>query len=435
MISPEIRKYIFYCKPNAGLIDAWLPVIARLRERCDRVVVVMVAYDLRVFLDLSQNVSLMKICAEVVSSFYVPVGNRLLGSDELESVIGLSRIEKSFPVKMLCSVFPGFADRIRDVLMLMFCYLVPRFRVLDMTVMTKSADGLLYDARFSIDEFPRLLGATPRYALPHGYSIIQSNHKTSSFLSSVKALSSTLSGSDFVFVLNEYEYRYYSEYFPSVKLFPISPPKYDDSWVSYLQGMIDVDAYFDGRPYAVLLSKRGGNMWLSKEKRAKFIQIVKNVVIDGLGVPVIVKLHPVERDVETYFQIFGRIHYGQKWCFSGDHPLGLSVNALFAISLMSSTCIDLLANNVPVIQLSNNDGMSENDKKDYFGEEMSDSSRGYYRDSGLVLGAETEEEFKDSLAHVVTDPGRILRRQKEALNDFIYHTKCPIDYVCEKIIA
>ena len=66
---------------------------------------------------------------------------------------------------------------------------------------------------------------------------------------------------------------------------------------------------------------------------------------------------------------------------------------------------------------------------------MSDSSRGYYRDSGLVLGAETEEEFKDSLAHVVTDPGRILRRQKEALNDFIYHSKCPIDYVCEKIIA
>lgn len=432
-MSRQRRKYVFYCKPNAGLVDAWLPVIMRLKHSDVGADVVFVAYDFRVLLDLSHNEALVNISAKTFVSFYAVLGGRLIGMDDVFYLIEFARRTRYLRSNRVLFHSPDIVKRFFLFLHVLICYLVPKLRVLDMISLAGSVDGEFSDAAFFVDKFSLMLSSLPRYSLPHGFHTVSSHHKTPSFYESLEDMRSSLSPRDVVFALNDNEAEFYSDHFPSVNLFRVAPPKHDSHWVAYLQSLVDTRKYFSGRPFVVLLSKAGGNARLSTAKRERFIRIVRDVVIDDVGLPVLVKLHPVERDVNTYYRAFGREDYGATWCFSNDHPLALSKNALLAISFMSTSCLDFIAANVPVVELSNSDGMSEDDKRDYYGDDSQSQSRGYYRDNGLVLGADDATGLRSALNSVMFDRNNALIPLRKAFGRCVYHSRDSVGFISDII--
>jgi len=396
--------------------------------------VVFVAYDFRVLLDLSQNDVLVNISSKLFVSFYAVLGERLVGMDDVLALIDFARRTRYLRSPRVLFHSPSIVRKFFLFLNFLICYLVPKLRVLDMNSLTGSVDGEFSDAASFVDKFSLMLSSLPRYSLPHGFHTISSHHKTASFYKSLEEMRSSLSPRDVVFALNDEEAEFYSDYFPSVNLFRVSPPRHDAHWVRYLQSKVDTDAHFSGQPFVVMLSKAGGNARLSIAKRERFIRFVKNVVIDDIGLPVLVKLHPIERDADTYYRAFGRENYGATWRFSGDHPIALSKKALLAISFMSTSCLDFIASNVPVVELSNSDGMNEDDERDYFGDKSQGRSRGYYRDNGLVYGADDATSLRSVLNSVMFDRNKALIPLRQAYDRCFYHNMDSVDFICDIII-
>ena len=86
------------------------------------------------------------------------------------------------------------------------------------------------------------------------------------------------------------------------------------------------------------------------DRKIKSLINIKKVLQEGLGMNLVIKLHPKEAKEGIYEDVFGIKEYGKTWVYSGLHPFALAKGRKLAISLFSGVSFDMLRLGVPCIE-------------------------------------------------------------------------------------
>ena len=137
-------------------------------------------------------------------------------------------------------------------------------------------------------------------------------------------------------------------------------------------------------------------------RKQKALEDMKRLVIDELGLNVIVKCHPKERNHGIFEKVFGESDYNKTWKYSNHHPFVLGKHCKFAISFFSGVAIDMIAIRVPTIEYLDLRGLQgfddESSLRDAKGNPVSS-----YRYLGLNLGVSEYGELKSEVSNILNN--------------------------------
>ena len=188
------------------------------------------------------------------------------------------------------------------------------------------------------------------------------------------------------------EARHYDELYglPRSQVKVVGVPRHDQRWIRRLR------EHYRGQPgekgkYIFLASRPVNEQNFPPVQKIEALQALKTLA-DQLDCRVLVRLHPLETgfDKDIIESVFGKDVLGKTWSYSTLPPMVAAEGALFAVTLFSSVAIDMLAIDVPVIELCDFADLTElpNLVHDIDGRLTS-----IYQQSGLVLGAANFEQL------------------------------------------
>lgn len=434
-----MKKFAFYCMPHAGILDSWLPVLVKLKSEDPNAKIVFIAPSVRIFEDLAQNRFLMEEGGKVFDGFICQIN----GGQWIEnSIFGDSlKLIKPGYIKKIERVCSFLEKNNFDLCKKIFNYLESfllirkRFKIVNIECIASQFSALFYDVVFSIDNFPMCHMSIPRYSLSHGIYINSKPYENEAWNDWSKKFKKSISKNEIIFSTSKNESLILSKFIDDKSIHRVNIPKHDKFWVNYVRRNDMKVEFFDGKKYIILISKTGANERLSIQKKIDFISAIKKVVIDELGLPVLIKLHPTERSHRIYESLFGVNNYNLTWAFMSEHPYQYLDNCSFAISLMSNLCLDLLALKIPIIELSNNQGMTNEMLLEYFGPQANENSRGFFRDNNFVLGADSEAELRFQSLKIIKTRKVVIDNQYKIYKNYFAGKKRNVDYISNKILT
>ncbi len=106
----------------------------------------------------------------------------------------------------------------------------------------------------------------------------------------------------------------------------------------------------------ILFSRNYDYIYFSLDEKLKFLKMIKENVIDKNQFYLFIKRHPDEENEinhkNIFYSIFKKENMYKNWEFIED-PKFEKNNYFFGITFISSTCLDLIVNRIPVIELFN----------------------------------------------------------------------------------
>lgn len=433
-----MKKFAFYCMPNIGILDAWLPVLIKLKSENVNTKIVFIAPNDRVLEDLVQNQFLFQEAKKLFDGFICQIyKGQWLGSSVFSDVL---KLIKPLYIKKIERVFLFLEKKNFHLVVKIFNYfrlfLLVRngLKIQSIHCLKTQFFALFYDVVFSIDNFPMYLRNIPRYSLSHGIYTSPKPQENNAWVDWTKKFKKSISKNEIIFSTSKNESLVLSKYINNKSIYQTNIPKHDKFWINYVLKNNIKEEFFGGRKYVILISKTGGNERLTSQKKLEFILAIKRVIMEELRLPVLVKLHPTERSNQLYERIFGIKNYNSTWAIMSGHPYQNLDNCFFAISLMSNVCLDLLAVKIPIIELSNIQGMSKEQLFAYFGQDADQNSRGYFRDSNFVLGADSEADLRFQSIKVIKNRKVLKNYQYNVYKKYFSRQRNNLDYIVDKII-
>jgi hypothetical protein len=261
---------------------------------------------------------------------------------------------------------------------------------------------VLYDIYEETKEYNRELLecfiGIPKFSINHGINIEQKGIEAGHVVN-LERLPGEISA--FLFSKDEKDLYKKTYSLKDSETFVIGVPRHNKEWVAYLHSMYSDNEEQKWGNYIFLIS-RSMSEYFPLERKVQAIQDIKKLAFEDLGLNIIVKLHPKERDSELYKKIFGKDAYGVKWKFSNTHPFLLGNQCIFAIAFFSGIVFDMAALKVPAIEFLNLKGLKEFDNKDSLrdknGEPVLDC-----RYLNIVLGASNYEQLKSQANYVINN--------------------------------
>lgn len=160
------------------------------------------------------------------------------------------------------------------------------------------------------------------------------------------------------------------------------------------------------------------NGYLPRERKIGYLEDIKTVA-EQFNLHVVVKPHPKESNLSIYSEAFGSQLQILSWEISDLHLMILAQKALFGVSFLSDSCLDLTACGVPTIERLNLVGLRAYDSRSAI---RDSAGRPIFpmRQNGHVLGSSTSEEFFLQVEEVVNNRRQVMRQLREAYsNQFI----------------
>lgn len=238
-----------------------------------------------------------------------------------------------------------------------------------------------------------------KISMPHGLPINANNKK---FLTDPKIpLDSTanrLTAVAFTDELFSLYTKYLRAYNAEILKLPI--PRHDPNWIHIIASHEKGDIPWES--YIVILSRGSNETYLPLNRKLKYLSIIQTSA-RKLKLPIVIKRHPTESEDEVFYKALGKDSYGDEWTFSDSHVFKLGEHALFSVSFISSTCLDLLAQGVPTIELIDMVGLN----KKAWVSDVAMTANGEiisnYSNKGLVLLARNREEFEVQAQKILHD--------------------------------
>ena len=434
-----MKKFAFYCMPHAGILDSWLPVLVKLKSKDPNTKIVFIAPNVRIFEDLAQNRFLMEEADKFFDGFICQINEgKWLESSIFGDSIKLIKPGYIKKIEKICSILEkNNFDLCKKIFNHLESFLLIRkgFKIVNIDYFNSQFSALFYDVAYSIDNFPVYHRNLPRYSLAHGIYPYSKPYENKALKEWSIKFKKSISKKEIIFSTSKNESLYLSKFIDDKFIHRVNIPKHDKFWVNYIRSNnIEIDP-FGGKQYVILVSKAGGNERLSRQKKLDFISAIKKVVIDEMGLPILIKMHPIERSHRMYESLFGKSNYNLTWAFMSDHPYEYLDNCSFAISLMSNLSLDLVALKIPVIELSNNQGMLKEHLLEYFGPQANKKSRGFFRDNNFVLGADSEADLRFQSSKIIKNRKVVIDYQYKIYKKYFVVENRNVDYISNKILT
>lgn len=214
----------------------------------------------------------------------------------------------------------------------------------------------------------------------------------------------------------------------------IGVPRHEARWIDFILKLQEPDIPDNWNGYVFLVSRPGTTAHFDRERKEKAVRILKEVLVDEFGLKIAVKMHPKEYHEGIYENVLGEENYGSGWIYSENHPYILGKNSLFAITFLSSVCIDMVALGVPVIEFLDLTGFTTDDNS-----RVSYDDRGNpimeYRQLGLVLGASNKGELTENVKRILKDKETVIDGLMEKYRNIYPDPDGSIKSVCDEIFS
>lgn len=176
----------------------------------------------------------------------------------------------------------------------------------------------------------------------------------------------------------------------------VGMPRHSPSWMATIR---EVSARHHTVPFgrfALLVSRPIDRSGLPRERKLAALEDLRTLIIEGMGLPLLVKPHPKESAEGVVEEVLGRDHYGIDWAFTRAHAFQLAPHCEVAVSFGSGIDVDMVVSGVPAIDRRDRRGLSNYDTP----EAVRDAD-GRILDSFATIGAVfVAEQTEDLVGHL-----------------------------------
>lgn len=205
------------------------------------------------------------------------------------------------------------------------------------------------------------------------------------------------------YLFSDLERPYYTGTYglQDTQLVTVGVPRHDDDWLDVMGAGANHESNAVLPQSYVLLISRSLSAYLTPERKRRAIGAIKRAVIDELGMPLVIKCHPKERNDGLYDEVLGSENLGVSWYLSNKHPFSLARRSSFAITFYSGVAADLVKLGVPVIEYLDLVGLEGYDNESALRDDKGEPIFSL-RFHGLVRGVSNYENLKSEVEAVLS---------------------------------
>jgi len=410
------KNLLLWCSPGFTLVDNWLPVVRKLKERSDITIdfvfpepssLRLEAKDSGLF-NLAEQFSDRVIYRGYSGRWFVAhtlieasSGIKFSNFDEkiaqLSNRLLYGRASKFFILKIIGKYLKAILKYI--------AYLKEDFSSqshYDISLI-KNVDGVLCD--FTVEkkvvnkELIHELSGIQKFSMFHGMGALWVTTRFSCEQPVIKRSDVT------VYAMSNLEFHGYEKCYGvlSDNILHAGIPRHDKDWINFIcskqnsvkEEIFDSFVFIIGRP---------ASPHNTVERKKKALKDIYEVVCNKYKLKLVVKTHPKESldgiDGDIYKNTLGLDNYGKEWMFSDRHPFVLGKKSIFAISFFSGLAKDMLVVNKPTIEYLDLTGIPLYDNSDALRDEKGRPVF-QYRYTKLVLGANSKSELDKHVASIL----------------------------------
>jgi len=410
------KKLILWCSPGFGIVDMWLPVVRKLKERGNITIdfVFPEPSSLRLEATDSDLFNLAEQFADrviyrgysgrwFVAHTLIEASSGIKFSNFDEKIAQLSnrllygRASKFFILKIIGKYLKAILKYIaylKEDLSSQSHY--------DISLI-KNVDGVLCD--FTVEkkvvnkELIHELSGIQKFSMFHGMGALWVTTRFSCEQPVIKRSDVT------VYAMSNLEFHGYEKCYGvlSDNILHAGIPRHDKDWINFIcskqnsvkEEIFDSFVFIIGRP---------ASPHNTVERKKKALKDIYEVVCNKYKLKLVVKTHPKESldgiDGDIYKNTLGLDNYGKEWMFSDRHPFVLGKKSIFAISFFSGLAKDMLVVNKPTIEYLDLTGIPLYDNSDALRDEKGRPVF-QYRYTKLVLGANSKSELDKHVASIL----------------------------------
>jgi len=418
-------KILILCSPSAGILDSWLPVIKRINEQYPEIRFSIIFPRKRTVSEIDLSSTLIKILGRSIESVVFRERNlskwyQCESLQKAKKQVTLSIFERNLKKIGIKNRYARFLIRYVQKIFRKGDEIKFKSRETDLDSYISEFSGLFYDVYEHNKSYNREIISRAKnilkFSISHGLNLIGENSKLR-IPESPNEHDKTV-----VFSFSENEKKLYKEKYgvPLENNFVIGIQRHDPEWIKnyiHLDEEKEKAATLFDDDYIFVISRPDSTDYLPTERAKRSIQIIKNIALNKLNAKIVIKLHPKEIKSGLYEDVLGEDNYGKTWTYSNAHPFTIGSKCMFAVSYYSGVPIDLIAMDVPTIELLDLRGIDKyerlENRKDKNGAPML-----YFRYNNLVLGASTQKEFFDQADKILSNRNEVntwLRKSYERI--------------------
>ena len=444
--APTVDKraeIVLLCGPIVGLLDNWLPVVARIRALDAAIRLTCLFPNQRIMEQLRENPVLLKLADSVFDEFALVVSDRMLlrstscekllniasGGPGFRVVAGLARRSAKFGGGML-------AGRIWRMFGLLAGAGVETRKISDLAW----ARALLFDIREIEKSYcEHLLLAMkrlPAYSVAHGLGAIPASRLEASAAvpmsepmekfvrTRVRAFLHSTEQAD----VYRQKYRLRDDQMEMTGIL-----RHEKSWLERLRESSD-DLPVQFAEGFVFLVSRPATGVLPPERKRRSLEHLADC-IQRLGPQrIVVKRHPKEADENCFAAVFGEENYGKTWIYSRNHPLDLGMRCTFAFAFCSGIVADMAWLGVPAIEYLDLRGIPEYDNVDSF-RDASGNPVLEFRFNELAMGVQDHDSLERAIIRIKNSREQVIAELRGAYQRIFPVVEGIQDDIARRIIS
>ena len=442
----QVKKTVFFlCSPNLGILDNWLPVIWKLKEKRNDLNFIIIFPRPNFFDQINLSNILIILASKIFNKiiFKSYAGNWLFADSFYKMaskpepkgfewvLIRIIRKLEKYPITAVVSR------------VLQFCYRKlsqswNKQYIYDWRFDDTQKACVLYDTTEELklynSEILKYLRTIPKFSILHGINIINGGvtaHKKSDLNCNIRKDIKVYLFSAKENQIYEHEYHIHKSSMEVVGI-----PRHDPDWMNFLRSKIlensdESDSQKKGGIF--IISRPGNTNYHPYKRKKKALEDIKRLAWTDLKKNIVVKLHPKEREEGVYEEVFGTDTYGDKWVYSELHPFVLGKNSTFAISFWSGVVTDMIALGIPTIEYLDLRGIPEFDNNQSLRDKDGQPVLSY-RFLELVLGASDYDQMKAHATEIIRNPDLVLSKLQDAYEELFPRFKNINDKIAQDIL-
>lgn len=413
---------LFICSPSLGIIDSWLPVLQKIKEIDPKQNIVCVFTKTRMINEIDTDKSLLQIADQTFDKvvFYSSIHKWIIANNFSQTKTFEKRNLIQTFLLWLANRLPSnklfdIPKKILSSLNNTFTYFRMKKNIFKWQENSKNVQSILFDVyvdeKDRVCEILRYFEEVQKFSMSHGLKV-----KNINFWSDDKA---PLKKNVIAYIYSKHERDFFRDRFgiPDKNQHVVGVPRHDPEWIQYLvkyDNNLESDV---GNDYIFVISRPHTTDYHPRERMEKSLRAIRKLAWEDLDKKIVVKLHPKENVTGIYEEVFGKENYGSMWIYSNAHPLTLGSRCCFAIAFYSGVVIDMIAIDIPTIELLDLRNLKNYDNDESLRDENGDPVF-VYRYNNLTLGANDYEDLKKQTNLILNHRKEVMKSLKDGYLKF-----------------
>jgi len=364
-----VKKHRIFvlCFPHFGTLDNWLPIVNGINDLTNSLDFTLIIPNVTIAKSFHMDNAIVKISDRIFDTVLIhayddvwikkkTVINTVNWYQNNRTILRLFDVlKRALNVKLFSNILRLPFILLRNILYKKEC----KLKIEDISESVSTIDILFYDIHTENNNFVldilRLFKNNNKYSLPHALSMLDSEEQTPvpfniENIDNIK-----------IYVYAKFQKQFYKSLYEisKNKIYDVGIPRHDQTWINTIQGESSIlEDGFNGENTIVVLSHKISNTTISFDQKLRSIKNIKKIFIDKLGMKLVIKLHPNEKQERVYRRkkekiyenILGLKNYGLTWIYSDLHIFALCKNKKLVISFNTGVVFDAIAMGVPCIE-------------------------------------------------------------------------------------